>query len=354
LLLFLLSCFDFKYVVRFEILNDKLPIISSLDFKHDHAKSIYKWNYNSAVIEGSNDKEPISLLVRCQNQSNPKDPYSVTASVLAVSHMKKHKDSHEFRFSSIESKDVIFVSKEPYENYGVEDPRIVRDKKTGTYYMLYSAVQDYKNGTIFSRLALATSKTPTVKDSWVRHGPLFPNGGWSKSGAMLIRDTPPHYLIYGDTSDNIQGLQVATSDNLLNWTMKDGTILDKRKDKFDSDLVEAGPMPLPISDGNYLFIYNSARKGYPSVKPNWDIQYNVGYAILDKTNPLKVLQRSDSPIISPMLPWEKGTVGQLSLTPNVVFCEGWSRIPNETNSFFVYYGGADSVMGVGKVSVKIV
>jgi predicted GH43/DUF377 family glycosyl hydrolase len=54
-----------------------------------------------------------------------------------------------------------------------------------------------------------------------------------------------------------------------------------RNNSFDSVLVEAGPMPLPLSDGNYLFIYNSARKGYPSKKPNWDMQYNVGWAVLD-------------------------------------------------------------------------
>jgi predicted GH43/DUF377 family glycosyl hydrolase len=51
---------------------------------------------------------------------------------------------------------------------------------------------------------------------------------------------------------------------------------------FDSFLVEAGPMPLQLSDGNYLFLYNSARHGYPSKKPNWDVQYNVGYLILDE------------------------------------------------------------------------
>jgi hypothetical protein len=40
-------------------------------------------------------------------------------------------------------------------------------------------------------------------------------------------------------------------------------------------------MPLPLSDGNYLFLYNSARSGYPSNKPGYDLQYNVGWAILN-------------------------------------------------------------------------
>jgi predicted GH43/DUF377 family glycosyl hydrolase len=46
----------------------------------------------------------------------------------------------------------------------------------------------------------------------------------------------------------------------------------KREDHFDSALVEAGPLPLKLSDGNFLFLYNSARAGYPSPKPNWDLQ----------------------------------------------------------------------------------
>lgn len=36
---------------------------------------------------------------------------------------------------------------------------------------------------------------------------------------------------------------------------------------------------------NFIFTfvrYNSARHGYPSKKPNWDVQYNVGYVILDQ------------------------------------------------------------------------
>ena len=53
-----------------------------------------------------------------------------------------------------------------------------------------------------SSLALATSKKPTDRKSWKRHGPLFPDLGWSKSGAMLIRDGKPgpHYLFFGDSS----------------------------------------------------------------------------------------------------------------------------------------------------------
>jgi hypothetical protein len=49
--------------------------------------------------------------------------------------------------------------------------------------------------------------------------------------------------------------------------------LPMRDDSFDSGLVEGGPMPLPLSDGNYLYLYNSARHGFPSPDPGYDFQY---------------------------------------------------------------------------------
>lgn len=56
---------------------------------------------------------------------------------------------------------------------------------------------------MIARLALATTKTPLIKSSWIRHGAVFPNLGWSKSGALLLRDEfkgSPHYLIWGDSN----------------------------------------------------------------------------------------------------------------------------------------------------------
>jgi len=176
-------------------------------------------------------------------------------------------------------------------------------------------------------------------------------------GALLLRDDVPssqHYLFFGDATD-LPGLQIAVSKDLFKWTILPGIFLPVRPDGFDSGLVEAGPMPLRLSDGNYLFIYNSARHNYSSPKPGYDFQYNVGYAVLNGTNPSKVLLRCDktTPLITPTLGWEVGTLPWLGLTPNVIFLQGWIAIPGRTNEFLAFYGGADSVVGVGVVSVRI-
>ena len=107
---------------------------------------------------------------------------------------------------------------------------------------------------------------------------------------------------------------------------------------------------MKLSDGNYLFIYNSARRGFPSKRPGYELQYNVGYVILDGKDPSKVLQRSEQPILSPDLDWEIGNEPYLCLVPRVVFLEAAKPLGNDR--FLVFYGGADSVVGSAIIEVS--
>jgi len=88
---------------------------------------------------------------------------------------------------------VDFQPQEPFEKCGTEDPRIVQHD--GTTYLMYTAYDCKK-----AQLSLATSTNPSDPASWVRHGPLFPELPWSKSGAVLIRAQPPHYMFFGDST----------------------------------------------------------------------------------------------------------------------------------------------------------
>jgi predicted GH43/DUF377 family glycosyl hydrolase len=338
--------FAATYSVSLKRLNSLKPILNALD-----GDSTFDYNYNCAYLplfEGSVQKD--ALLVRCQNHTT--NIYTVSPSMLAVSKLTDPINYNDIGFTKISNEDVVFSPIGPQDAYGTEDPRIVYREKDQTYYLLYSAVS---SNPVVSRLALATTKTPLIQSSWVRQGVLFPNITWSKSGALLIRDDvagSPHYLFWGD-SDLEPGLTVAKSDDLLHWVNLPGLFMPERKDHFDSDLVEAGPMPLRLSDGTYLMLYNSARKGYPSPKPGWQLQYNVGWAILDGSDPTKIIQRCEQPLLSPELPWEIGTQPYPGLTPNVVFLQGWKQVADQKDTFLVFYGGADSVVGVALVTVAI-
>jgi len=109
---------------------------------------------------------------------------------------------------------------------------------------------------------------------------------------------------------------------------------------FDNQLVEAGPMPLELSDGNYLFLYNSACH-----QQQFCSGYHIGYVILDKDDPSKIIQRCNEPIFSPIMSWEKN-----GLTPNVVFVEGWLPLGNDT--FLAFYGAADTTIGAALITVQ--
>lgn len=135
-------------------------------------------------------------------------------------------------------------------------------------------------------MALAVSKDPLNYTTWERRGPLFPQLGWSKSGAIIFRDEEnlPPVLLWGDTNITYA---VADSVDSMNFT-NIKTIIGTRNDHFDSILVESGPPPLKLSDGNYLFIYNSAKQ-HDNPKPGFNMQYNAGWAILNGTDPGQVL-----------------------------------------------------------------
>ena len=52
-------------------------------------------------------------------------------------------------------------------------------------------------GPVSELLSLATTPDPTSPSQWTRYGAVFPFLEGSKNGALLIRDEPPHYLLWG-------------------------------------------------------------------------------------------------------------------------------------------------------------
>lgn len=204
---------------------------------------------------------------------------------------------------------------EPSEAYelpgGCEDPRVMEAE--GRYWLTYTGY-DGKH----ARLCLASS-TDLVQ--WEKHGVLFPDLEWSKSGAILDRPVNGEYLMYfGDTH-----LWLARSTDLLHWKMDPEPVLSPREEMFDSRLVEPGPPPLWTDEG-ILLIYNAAR--WP------DTRYAVGAVVFDPDDPRRVVKRLDAPFLQPEEAGEQeGQVDQ------VVFVEG---LVQHEGRWLLYYGAADS------------
>ena len=116
------------------------------------------------------------------------------------------------------------------------------------------------------------------------------------------------------------------------------------------------PAPLRLTNGEYFFIYNSARVWKQTIKPGWNKQYNAGFLILDGSDPTIVKQRSNVPLLSPEEPWEMGNSSfPQYLTPEVVFIE--AAIPDPAypnkNTFLAFYGAADSAIGAIRLEVEL-
>ena len=64
----------------------------------------------------------------------------------------------------------------------------------------------------------------------------------------------------------------------------------------------------------------------------------------DRTDPRRVLSRTETPVFAPEADWEK--VGQV---PNVVFVEGMVL---HGGRWLFYYGGADKYVGVAEATAR--
>ena len=114
-------------------------------------------------------------------------------------------------------------------------------------------------------------------------------------------------------------------------------VFGPRQGKFDSDLVEPGP-PAMITDKGILLIYNS--RNIPSIGDPTLAEgtYSVSQILMDHKNPVRVIDRMESWFLKPDQPYEM--TGQIN---HVCFAEGLVRFKNK---WFLYYGTADSKIGV--------
>lgn len=231
---------------------------------------------------------------------------------------------------------------------GCEDPRIAVTAE-GLYVMLYTQWNRK-----VARLAVATSRD-LVK--WTKHGPAFARAYdgkfkdmFCKSGSVvtklekgkqvITRINGKYMMYWGERFMNI-----AVSDDLVNWTPtldKEGKldmIVRPRKGYFDSDLTECGP-PALVTDKGILVLYNGKNKGNADRDTNYTANtYAAGQVLFDLKNPSKVIDRLDQPFFVPTEPFEKS--GQYPA--GTVFIEGLVYFKNK---WFLYYGCADSRVGV--------
>lgn len=225
----------------------------------------------------------------------------------------------------------IYEPRADFESRGCEDPRLT--KIGSTIYMVYTAF----DGVHPPRVALTSI---SVKDflakrwsKWAMPVLATPDQVADKDACLMPEKIGGEYmwihridpLICADFLENID-----FSKNRLTRCME---IMGPRPGMWDSTKVGIAGPPIKTKKG-WLLIYHGVSK---------TSTYRLGAVLLDLKNPSIIISRSVDTIFEPVEEYER-----VGVIKNAVFSCG-AALRGDT--IWVYYGGADTVLGVAKVSL---
>jgi beta-1,2-mannobiose phosphorylase / 1,2-beta-oligomannan phosphorylase len=217
------------------------------------------------------------------------------------------------------------MSEGPYEEYGIEDPRI--NKVDGRYLITCSCVSRY--GIVAGLIETNDFKTFERK-GYIFHPDnkdvvIFPR----KINGLYYALHRPSTSEFGDLS-----MWLASSSDLLRFGNHAHLLSPfKGTDRFDNYRIGSSCQPIEI-DGGYLEIYHGANK---------QNQYKVGAMLIDKNDPRKITKICKKPILEPTMDFEKK-----GFVKDVVFACGATLDGDELK---VYYGASDDATGVATLSL---
>jgi predicted GH43/DUF377 family glycosyl hydrolase len=195
------------------------------------------------------------------------------------------------------SERVIFPVTESQSN-GIEDARFVefRDEDRKTYYATYTA---------YSGRAIRSELIETSDFTSFRLAPLKGAAARNKGMALFPRKIGGKYAMIA-RQDN-ENLYLIYSDDLYTWDGGQAIL----KPQFPWEFVQIGNCGSPIElDEGWLLLTH----GVGPVR-----KYSIGAALLDKSDPSKVLARAREPLLRPEPSEREGYV------PNVVYTCGAMR-----------------------------
>ncbi|MFI5205807.1 MAG: hypothetical protein ACHQVK_02610, partial [Candidatus Paceibacterales bacterium] len=221
-------------------------------------------------------------------------------------------------------------------NGGCEDPRITL--LGDTVYMLYTAFDGW--GSL--RIALTSIKLHDFehkKWNWKKPVMISPPGEINKNWvifpekingkfAILHSFYPSVMIDYFDSLDELNGTTKFIHSN--NTRPIDGART------WDSWFRGVGPAPIKTEMG-WLILYHAMDHKNPD-------RYRMGALVLDLKDPTKILYRSAYPILEPEEYYENnGYKWGVVYSCGAVVKDG---------TLFVYYGGADKVIGVASIKLS--
>ena len=218
-------------------------------------------------------------------------------------------------------------------NSGCEDPRLTKIGKT--IYMCYTAF----DGIGPPRVAITSiSEKNFLRKEWNWTKPILitPAGFDDKDTCIFPEKTKGQYFFLHPVGTDICGDYVPSLDFKKESVKKCIRIIGPRTNSWDSAKVGISAPPMKTKNG-WLLLYHGISKSHNT--------YRVGAILLDLSDPAIVLARTTDPIFEPKEPYEK-----IGVVNNVVFPCGMATIGD---LLYIYYGGADTVVGVATIELNI-
>ena len=283
------------------------------------------------------DGVPSLIIKRFPEPTESVDPRVITLGgkvyLTSLSHLRLARSTDGIHFT-IDDKPFLFPARMD-ESYGIEDARITYLE--GKYWITYTAVSEHGPG-----VGLAVTTDFKTVD---RVGMILPPP--NKDVALFPQKINGKYwLLHRPMVSDIgkPSVWLAESEDGIHWGnhqfLFGGRGQSNNRYAWEGGKIGAGPEPI-LTDEGWLVCYHGADATHA---------YSLALALLDRNDPSIILARSDEPLLSPELVWERE-----GFFPNVVFSNGWVQWPDgsdKAGQIWVYYGAADSGVGLAELIIK--
>ena len=229
---------------------------------------------------------------------------------------------------------------------GVEDARITKMRKE--YYIIFTAFKEPGGRNKINTTRVGLVKTKDFRDYYDRRIILDKYGNNKNCVVFKNKESNEFYVIHRPFNEDSHltppGVRIAKTKDFLDFENL-GILFRPRPGMWDSARVGINAPPIEIKNkkfGKALFmLYHGA---------NEDRTYSMGYVLVKKDDPTKILERSETPLLEPELEWEKGIGKYSAENHDVVF--GCNAIPISKNVCRAFYGGADMYISFADLILK--
>ncbi len=233
------------------------------------------------------------------------------------------------------------ISREtPYEEWGVEDPRITYLKDQDIYAITYTGLSEKG-----PRVCLITTDDLLKPERYQRQGPRIL--GDSKSCVILPQKVGGSYVILHRPTTRIELIKVTALEDL--WPAEGTQLVGPQPNTWRTSRVGAGAPPIATDIGWLFPIYGTTGVEEGNV-------HSMGWCVLATDNPEKVLYVSDAPALTPTAPYEiqQNPVPQVDMANfktgvRVVFPGG---LIERGEDLILYYGAAKVSVAGARVNKK--